>query len=326
MPNLSATAVAHPNIAFIKYWGNRNTELRLPANSSLSMNLQHLSTRTKVTFSAKLTQDTLSLNGQRVTGDGLIRVSRFLEQVRMLGHVKMFATVVSENNFPTGAGIASSASAFAALSLAASRAIGLVLNEPELSRLARRGSGSACRSIPGGFVEWQKGNDDRDSYAFSIMPAEYWDLVDCIAVVQNKQKTISSTQGHLLADTSPLQAVRVMDTERRLSMCKHSLQKRDFNSFAEVVEQDSNMMHSVMMTSSPPIFYWEPTSIAVINAVQNWRKLGIQVCYTLDAGPNVHCICPAGFADDVIKRLGQIAGVQQVLPSRVGGPTQLVYE
>jgi diphosphomevalonate decarboxylase len=323
---LSATAIAHPNIAFIKYWGNRNSEIRLPSNSSFSMNLEDLSTKTSVTFSPILKQDTLILNGQRITGEGLTRVARFLEQVRMLGHKKFYADVVSVNNFPTGAGIASSASAFAALSLAASRAIGLELSEQDLSRLARRGSGSACRSIPDGYVEWQKGHNDRDSFAYTFVPSIYWDLVDCIAVVQSKQKTISSTEGHLLADTSPLQSTRVIDSDRRLLICKQAVQKRDFNSFAEVVELDSNMMHAVMMTSSTPLFYWDPASLAVIKAVQSWRKQGMQVCYTLDAGPNVHCICPVSFAEDVIAKLKQIPGVLKVLSSRPGGPTQLIDE
>jgi len=164
----SAIAQSHPNIAFIKYWGNRDDRLRLSSNGSISMNLDGLSTQTQVTFDASLASDELILNSAPVQGSALKRVSVFLDLVRQMAELQLFARVESQNNFPMGAGIASSASAFAALALAASKAADLELNEKVLSRLARRGSGSACRSIPGGFVEWQAGEDDITSYAYSI--------------------------------------------------------------------------------------------------------------------------------------------------------------
>ena len=169
--------------------------------------------------------------------------------------------VVSQNNFPTGAGIASSAAAFAALSLASSRALGLELAEKDLSRLARLGSGSACRSVPAGFVEWNAGTGDGNSYAFSVAPPQHWDLVDCITVVASGHKSVGSTEGHALAGSSPLQAARVADAPRRLDLARRALLERDFPALAEIVEQDSSMMHAVMMTSSPPLYYWEPAFI-----------------------------------------------------------------
>ncbi|RME87332.1 MAG: diphosphomevalonate decarboxylase, partial [Anaerolineae bacterium] len=195
----AATAVAHPNIAFIKYWGNREPRLRIPANGSISMNLDGLYTRTRVRFDASLAADRLLLNGKAVTGTPLQRVQVVLDRVRELAGHRLHAEVVSENNFPQGAGIASSASAFAALALAASAAAGLSLDEAAISRLARRGSGSACRSIPAGFVEWQAGTGDADSYAHSIAPPEHWALADCIAVVDDAHKEVGSTRGHELA-------------------------------------------------------------------------------------------------------------------------------
>jgi diphosphomevalonate decarboxylase len=164
----TTSAIAHPNIAFIKYWGNRDHRLRLPVSGSISMNLAGLETRTRVNFDPHLSADTLTLNGRQITGPGLERVSAFLNSVRSLAGIETHARVDSENNFPTGAGIASSASAFAALSRAASHAANLQLDEDALSRLARLGSGSACRSIPAGFVEWLPGTDDASSYARSI--------------------------------------------------------------------------------------------------------------------------------------------------------------
>src|SRR5262245_5570591 len=177
----TATAEAFANIAFIKYWGNRDNTLRLPMNGSISMNLDGLYTRTTVSFQPSLPFDELIINGHEVRGAGLDRISYVLDIIRGMANIYELAEVMSENNFPSGAGIASSAAAFAALALAGSKAAGLNLSEPELSRLARRGSGSASRSIPGGFVEWQVGTDDKDSYAFSIAPRDHWNLVDCVA-------------------------------------------------------------------------------------------------------------------------------------------------
>ena len=303
MSNYTATAVANANIAFIKYWGNRDETLRIPSNSSLSMNLDGLVTRTTVSFLPDLPADVLELNGKPAEPPAQARVSGFLDHVRTLAGSSLFARVTSQNNFPTGAGIASSAAAFAALSLAAARAIGLELSEKDLSRLARLGSGSACRSVPGGFVEWNAGTGDEDSYAVSIAPPQHWDLVDCIAVVASGHKTVGSTEGHALAGTSPLQAARLADAPRRLETARRALLERDFPTFADIVEQDSTLMHAVMMTSTPPLFYWEPPSLNIMKSVQAWRKAGLPCCFTLDAGANVHVICPAGAAAQVSARL-----------------------
>src|SRR5512142_129013 len=287
----TATAQAFANIAFIKYWGNRDNALRLPANGSISMNLDGLYTRTTVSFQRSLPFDELIINGHEVTGAGLERISHFLDLIRGMANTHEHAEVMSENNFPSGTGIASSASAFAALALAGSVAAGLNLNEQELSRLARRGSGSASRSIPGGFVEWQAGTSDEDSFAFSIAAPDHWDLVDCVALISAAHKKTGSTEGHAITDTSPLQAARLADAPRRLEICRHAILERDFSTFASIIELDSDMMHAVMMTSTPALHYWKPASLEVMQCVRQWRMEGIPACYTVDAGPNVHVIC-----------------------------------
>ena len=320
----TSTAQANPNIAFIKYWGNRDNALRLPSNGSISMNLDGLFARTTVTFSTSLETDSLRIGKRPVAGPGLERVSLFLDLARGLAGMNQRAEVVSENNFPSGAGIASSAAAFAALALAASQAAGITLTQQELSRLARRGSGSACRSTPGGFVEWQAGETDEDSYAFSIAPSEHWDLVDCVAIVSAGHKKTGSTEGHALAGTSPLQAARVADAPRRLDLCRRAILDRDFDAFASIVELDSDMMHAVMMTSTPGLFYWQPASITVMQAVREWRGSGVPVFYTVDAGPNIHVICPREQAQGVERRLRELPGVRNVLVAGVGGPAQIV--
>ncbi len=320
---MNATAIACPNIAFIKYWGDLDPCLHIPANSSISMNLEGLYTRTQVVFDPTLRYDQLTLEGEPVGGLALERVNAMLDRVREMASIATFAAVDSFSNFPISAGIASSASAFAALSLAATAAAGLKLNEKQLSRLARTGSGSACRSIPGGFVEWQAGESDEESYSFSIASPQHWDLVDCIVLVSQAQKPVSSSEGHTLALTSPLQPTRVTDTDRRLSLCRIAILRRDFASFAEVVELDSNLMHAVMITSTPSLLYWQPATVEVMHAVQSWRSEGLPVCYTIDAGPNVHVLCPGGEAERIAQRLRELPGVLQVLTAYPGGPAYL---
>jgi len=321
---MQATAIAHPNIAFIKYWGNRDEALRIPLNSSLSMNLDALSTTTSVEFRADLQQDVLVIDGLNASPDAVQRVSAFLDIIRASMQEKdLKAIVISQNNFPMGAGIASSASAFAALAAAAAKAAGLDLDEAALSRLARRGSGSASRSIPDGFVEWQAGNSDENSYAFSIAPADHWQLVDLIAVVSRAHKPVGSSTGHLLAATSPIQNARVSDCQRRLEICRRAILKKDFSTFAEIVELDSNLLHAVMMTSSPNLLYWEPPTIAIIKKVLEWRLQGLRVCYTIDAGPNVHLLCQVEDAPSIEKLLQAVNGVETIYRSNPGRGVQV---
>lgn len=324
MPNLKATAIANPNIALIKYWGNRDQVLRLPSNSSLSMNLDGFTTTTSVEFDPALDNDVVMLGSNFITGPGRDRVSRLLDRVRQIAGLSARAVVESRNNFPSGAGLASSASGFAALAVAASAAAGLQLPEAELSRLARTGSGSACRSVPGGFVEWPLGGDDQSSYAHSIAPAAHWDLRDAVAIIDISHKLVGSSEGHALADTSPLQATRVATAPDRLEQARSAVLNRDFAALAEVVELDSLMMHAVMMTSQPVLMYWQPATIAVVQAVSQWRKAGLPACTTIDAGPNVHILCPAEAVHEVVRRVQAIPGVRKVLTARPGGPARLL--
>jgi len=320
-----ATARAHPNIAFIKYWGNQNEELRLPENSSLSMNLDGLYTETTVIWDEKNDPDSLVLNNEIQTGQALTRVVKHLSLIREhLPDLPHHARVISTNNFPMGAGIASSAASSAALTVAAVGAAGIEVSEKIMSALARLGSGSASRSIPTGFVEWHKGVDHQSSYAESIATPDYWDLADVIVVVSDSHKKVGSTEGHQSAHTSDLQAGRLLHVNNRLKTCKEALLNRDFKSFAEVVEEDSNLMHSVMMTSHPPLFYWQAASVTIMQEVKQWREGGLQVCYTLDAGPNVHCICIRNDVPQVIDRLKNLSGILDVRVAGAGRGAHLI--
>ena len=324
MKEQTATAISHPNIAFIKYWGNKNTAYRIPLNNSISANLRELHTKTTVTFRDDFEQDQLTINNLPADDAAMLRVSIFLDIIRALSGSKQKAEVVSENNFPMGAGIASSAAAFSALALAASAAAGLTLVEKDLSRLARRGSGSASRSIPSGFVEWLAGTDDSDSYAVSIADEKHWALADCIAIINPTHKTTGSSLGHTIADTSPLQNARIASVQERITNCREAILQKDFQRLAEVTELDSTMMHAVMMTSNPPLFYWEPASIKIMKEIPLLRAKGLPVCYTLDAGANVHVICEASGIEELHNLLLQIPGVQSVIDSEIGGPAKLI--
>ena len=317
--NNIARARAHSNIAFIKYWGNRDHRLRLPANSSLSMNLAELHTTTTVEWDEESDGDALEINGAVAAQGALERVSNHLDVIRRRFNIKSHAQVTSSNNFPMGTGIASSASAFAALTLAAVSALGVELTERELSTLARTGSGSAARSIPPGIVEWHAGNSHKTSFAETFVERDHWELVDVIAVVSRQHKRIGSSAGHREADSSVLQSARVTSVDQRLSEIKAAITGRDFETFARIVEEDSNLMHAVMMTSSPSLFYWDELSLRAMQAVRNWRNAdGIKVCYTLDAGPNVHCICEAADAARVAARLRDLSENIEILQSGAG--------
>ena len=173
-------------------------------------------------------------------------------------------------------------------------------------------------------MEWVPGRTDSTSYAYSIAPPDYWDLVDIVTIVMSRHKDVGSTAGHALARTSPIHNARVADAARRLDIGKDAILKRDFDALADIVELDSNLMHAVMMTSSPALVYLEPATISIIKAIPEWRHEGIPVCYTLDAGPNVHVICEKAYVDSVKDHLNSMNGIEKVLVAPVGGGTELV--
>jgi diphosphomevalonate decarboxylase len=333
----SATAVAPANIAFIKYWGMQDAEHTLPYNGSISMNLDACLTTTTVTFDAELAEDELTLRlyggpaagalrPQRASGRPLERVAAQLDRLRALAGVTWRARVESSNNFPSDAGIASSAAAFAALTMAGAAALGLDLDERQLSLLARRsGSGSACRSIPTGYVEWRVPDGpfdaakwDAQSYAVSLAPPEHWPLADVVAVVDAGAKKIGSAENHPLAATSPYFPARLAELPGRIAATREAIARRDLASLGAAMEADAISMHVVCMTSRPPSFYWNGGTIDVIHAVRSWRDEGLRSYFTIDAGPNVHVICLAEDRAEVARRLAALPAVRFVIGNGIG--------
>lgn len=321
-----ATFRAGSNIAFIKYWGVADATINLPTNDSISMTLADAYTTTTVAWDRdrRLQADEITLDGSRLDQRAAQRLVRHLDRLRTLAGVDYRAQIVSQNNFPMASGIASSASGFAALTVAGCRALCLDLDNTQLSALARLGSGSASRSLFGGFVEWERGHDHASSVARQLYPPEHWALYDIVAVVSRAAKHVSSEGGHQLAATSPLQTSRLASLTTALPAVREALAGRDLVRLGPIIEQDALVMHAVMMTSTPRLLYWQPATLEILQAVDQWRAEELAVYFTIDAGPNVHLICEASAVADVQKRLQALPSVQSMIVSKPGpGPQEL---
>lgn len=320
----TATAQAPSNIAFVKYWGKSNHHLTLPQNASISMSLDALHTTTTVTFSPSLPTDEVWIEApgetsQQVSGSKARRVIEHLDRLRQLCGDKRHAKVTSVNNFPSGVGIASSASAFAALTLAATTALGISCSPTELSRLTRLGgSGSATRSIFGGYVEWLTG-DDQTSVATQLAPETHWALTDIVAILSTTEKKVSSLEGHELASTSPFYQTRLADLPRRLRVVKAAIQQKDLTLLGTELEPEALSLHTVAMTCVPPVFYPMTETFWLLDELRKWRDEGIEVYGTMDAGPNVHCICNKSDALKIASKISALPYVHETLVAQVGG-------
>lgn len=318
---MKATAKANTNIALIKYWGKRDENLFLPMNSSLSITLDRFYTVTTVEFQEKLEKDQFFLNGKPASDKEANNVYSFLDKIRNRFSVNLHAIVSSENKVPTAAGLASSASGFAALAAAATKALKLDIEERELSILARQGSGSACRSVYGGFVEWQKGKreDGKDSFAIQLLPENQWQLSILSVMVNSKEKKVSSREAmKRTVEKSPFYLGWLQGVERDLDLAKKAIEVRDFQALGEVMEANALKMHGTMLGAEPPILYWESGTLEVIKQVQELRLSGINAYFTIDAGPNVKVLCLPEDEKEVHRSLLMLPSVQEVLVCHPG--------
>ncbi len=319
---MKATAKAHTNIALIKYWGKRNDALILPTNNSLSVTLDGFYTETTVEFDKQLVEDKFILDDEEVTGDAYKRVTEYLDLIREYGDMKgLYARVNSTNAVPTAAGFASSASGFAALAAAATKAADLNVSDVELSKLTRQGSGSACRSIYGGFVEWEKGEkeDGTDSYAKEIAPQSHWDLRVAAVVLNETEKDISSREGmKRTVDTSEFYDGWLAGIPADIIEIKAGIRARDFNRVGSVAEANCLKMHATTLGAKPPFTYWTDATMRVMQTVQSLRKKGVSAYFTIDAGPNVKVLYQPESEEEVEKTLRETEGVSDVILSHVG--------
>jgi len=334
------TAVAGTNIALVKYWGKRGGALNLPAAGSLSLTLRELATRTTVRFGATpepptmtagASRDRIILNGRDADPKTQRRVGAFLDLVRARAHLDEPAEVVTENSVPTAAGLASSASGFAALALAASRAAGLVLPPEELSALARQGSGSAARSIFGGFAEMRAGtrDDGADAHAVPILNEGAWPLRMVVAVTSEGEKAIGSTEAmQRTAATSPYYRGWIDSVEGDLRDARAAIAERDLPRLGAVAERSALRMHACALAADPPILYWSAATMAAMHTVRDLRAhgKGIAAFFTIDAGPHVKVLCEAAQSAAVASALQATPGVLRTIIASPGPGAHVVQE
>jgi diphosphomevalonate decarboxylase len=316
------TAIAHPNIALVKYWGKRDLRLNLPAVPSLSVTLDRFCTTTRVEL-IDAPGDEVHLNDRPADADTARKTSDFLD---LLGADRPRCRVDSANNFPTAAGLASSSSGFAALALAGAAALGLPhLDRRELSIWARRGSGSASRSLWGGYVVWQMGTrpDGRDSHGVPLAPAAHWDLRVVVGVVSSAPKSVGSTAGmQRTVETCPLYPGFAKTADADLAEARQAVLDRDLERLGQVTERSTLKMHATMIATVPSVRYWKPSTVAAMDAIEELRRSGVGAWYTLDAGPNLKVICAPADAPKVVQAL--VGYCERVETLSVGGEPRLL--
>ena len=327
---MKVTVSAPANIAFLKYWGARDLSLAIPENASLSMTLEKARATTSLSWHPAQTNgvsDHILLRDAQGTPAPAPPpfAARMVEHLRRMkqafgrtGHFE----ITTGNNFPTGAGLASSAAGFAALAFGVAKLWDLPQDPQSLSVLARdSGSGSATRSVLGGYVRWPDPPKESAAGARSIFPAEHWELHDVIALVETGEKSVSSLEGHRRATTSLHFPARQEHLDARREGMERALLERDFSALAPLIEEEAIELHLIAMSSRPPIFYWNPGTLEVIHRVRALRAEGVSAAFTMDAGANVHVICESSSKRDVVSALQGLASVSGIFEDHVGtGP------
>ncbi|MFR0575578.1 diphosphomevalonate decarboxylase [Limosilactobacillus reuteri subsp. suis] len=314
-----ATAKAHTNIALVKYWGKKDQELIIPQTDSLSLTLNEFYTTTTVNFDNHLTSDLVAVDQQTLSKQASKKVVHVLDIVRQLSGIKSFARVDSINHVPTAAGLASSASAFAALAGAASTAAGLNLSSRDLSRLARRGSGSATRSIYGGLVEWQKGTDNDSSFAQPVLENVDFPIEMLAVLVDTKKKKVSSRSGmQSSVETSPYYDAWRQVVANDMVAIKKAIKAKDIDQIGHIAEENALRMHALTFSADPGFTYFNGETLTIIKAVEDLRNQGVNCYYTMDAGPNVKVIYDRENRSKIVEKLSNIVGPEQLMVSQPG--------
>lgn len=322
-------AKANANIALVKYWGKRDEKLNLPAVGSISVTLDQLTTITTVETDESLTEDEIIINGKTPTDKEILRISSFLGKIRSIAHRDEKVRVSSRNNFPTGAGLASSASGFAALALAGTKAYGLDPDPQELSILARKGSGSAARSVFGGFVEMIRGysEDGIDDFAMQIADENYWDLKALILITSEEKKKVSSTTGMIHTSfTSPYFQAWVDSSDEDIQEAKFAIYEKDFEKLAEISELSCLKMHALALSAKPGLIYWNGSTIDLINEVRRGRANGIPMFFTVDAGPQVKVFTTAAYVEKVKGLFEGHPGITKILTAGIGSDAKILRD
>jgi diphosphomevalonate decarboxylase len=319
---MQRTARAHPNIALIKYWGKRDTTLNLPAVGSISITLSTLRTDMQIVPDPHLANDELLLNDEPAPGL-LPRISACIDSV--IGSDRERVRIRSTGNFPVAAGLASSASAFAACVVAADALDDTERSLATLANLAGRASGSAARSLLGGFVEL--GNDGTSVRVSSLLEPADWPLEVIVAITSENEKAVGSTEAmEISRRTSPFYGKWIAEQEGDLETARKAIAARDIGALGDIAEHNCLKMHSVMWTSRPSLVYWNSTTVTCMEAVRRMRDEGLPVFFTIDAGPQVKAVCESGAADAVEATLAATNGVLRTLRTPLGAGARLLGE
>ena len=313
---MRAVARANANIALVKYWGKRDERLALPQHGSISLTLDQLTTTVAVAFDPSLQDDDIRMDGVAAGERERRRVSSFLDLVRQQADTGVRCAVDSVSTIPRASGLASSAAAFAALAVAASAAAGLSPDAGDLSRLARQGSGSACRSIHGGFVEWRRGEnpDGRDSVACPLRDPQGWEVCDVIALCGEGEKAVASRDGmRRSVETSVFYPAWLAWVEEDLAAMRRAIAAQDFALLGRTAERNAVRMHATALGANPPVRYWRPATLAVFERVEGLRAMGLEAYASVDAGPHVHVLTMPETAPIVQAALADTPGVSGVL-------------
>lgn len=315
-----ATARAGANVALVKYWGKRDEERNLPAVGSISITLSDLVATARVEVGDASAPRFVG-GGEVVTGRAAERMEAYLDWLgRELGSPERLTTQV-DTTFPVGAGLASSAAIHCAVAVAAASALGVSVDRARLSRLARVGSGSAARSVYGGWVEWQHGEreDGEDSEAAQLLPEDEWPLSMVVAIVHEGQKEIPSRDAmRHVAATSPLYAGWIAAQDEDLDAMRAAIAARDLTAVGTIAEENCLRMHAITFAARPPVVYWSPVTMAAMAAVHALRGDGREAYFTIDAGPQVKVLCRPQDVDAVATAMSEVPGVVRTLRARVG--------
>ncbi len=325
MISTKATALANSNTALIKYWGKQDEELILPMNNSISLTVDSLSTITTVEFSKRISSDRFFLNNEKQTGTAEDRVIKHLNLIRSEANINLKAKVVSQNNFPTAAGLASSASGFAALTLAACKASGLKKTKKELSMLTRRGSGSSTRSIFGGFVEWVKADEKGQSYAKQLADKNHFDIRDIVVIFKPQKREFSTREAMKISkETSRVFQERLNKVDSELNKMRKAIAEKDFTSLGLIAEDDCNLVHTIAETSTPKMSFWTDETLSIIKLVNNFSKEGIEAHYTIDTGANMHILTLPEYEKEIVRRLNDIHYIVKVVICKPGDGAKII--
>ena len=319
----SATAIAHPNFALIKYWGKSNVNGNIPAMSSLAITLDSMISETTVSFPDDLKKDTWILNGLEQSSLGQIQLP--CNYLKKISPIDQPCLIESKNNFPTAAGLASSASGVASLVSALDNALETKLSNQQMIEVAMLGSGSAARSLFSGFVLLDVA--ENKVTCETILEVEEWPLNVIVCVTSTNRKTMSSRQGmEISRKTSPIYSDWVSNHQEDMEVALQAIAAKNFDQLGKIAEQNCLKMHQVMKTSKPSIDYWNLATHACVDNVKDMQRKGIPVFFTIDAGPQVKIICEPDVSKEVVSLIEKVSGVQSIIESHLGKGARIIHE